>query len=59
MIIFFLINLLVSFISKIFTYKLLKFLCSHLTNVGENVLLGICLAYRPIYEQNQYPYIAS
>jgi len=36
-----------------------KFLCSHLTNVGGKVVLGIRLAYKPIYEQNQYPFFAK
>jgi len=52
---YFLINPLLSFLLKIHTCKPLKFLCSHLTNVGEKVLLGIRLAYKLIYEQNQYP----
>jgi len=40
--------MLVSFILKIYTCKPLKFLCSHLKNVGGKVLLGIRFTYKPI-----------
>jgi len=52
-----LINLLVSFILKIYTCKVTtKVSLFSFDKCQGKVLLGICLAYKSIKEQNQYPY---